>query len=93
MKFDAEIVVRTRRESSCKQSSSSQLYDAPTDTKRVSFGGSSGIGKQGRKLTYRAKVEGDVHLLVGMATTAMLNLKPEGEGKGRPPIVTIWKSG
>ena len=55
------------------------VYDAPTDTKRVSFGGLSGIGKEARKLTYRAKVGSDGHLLVGMATTAMLNLKPEGD--------------
>ena len=55
------------------------FYDAPTDTKRVSCGGSSGIGKEARKLTYRAKVGGDGNLLVGMATTAMVNLKPEGE--------------
>ena len=55
------------------------FYDAPTDTKRVSFGGSSGIGKEARRTDLQGKSRGDGHLLVGMATTAILNLKPEGE--------------
>ena len=37
------------------------------------------LARKHEELTYRAKVGGDGHLLVGMATTAMLNLKPEGE--------------
>ena len=56
-----------------------RVYEALIDAKGVSFGDSSGIRKEGRKLTYKAKVQGDCNLLVGMATTAMLDLKPGDE--------------
>ena len=53
-----------------------QFYEALLEAKGVSLGGSSGIGKGGRKLSYKAKVQGNGNLLVGMAYTAMLDLKP-----------------
>ena len=56
-----------------------QFYEALLDAKGVSLGGSSGIGKGGRKLSYKAKVQGTGNLLVGMAYTAMLDLKPGDE--------------
>ena len=34
------------------------FYDAPTDTKRVSFGGSSGIGKEARRTDLQGKSRG-----------------------------------
>ena len=52
------------------------FYEALLEAKGVSLGGSSGIGKGGRKLSYKAKVQGNGNLLVGMAYTAMLDLKP-----------------
>ena len=56
-----------------------QFYDDLLDAKGISLGGSSGIGKGGRKLSYKAKVQGNGNLLVGMAYTAMLDLKPGDE--------------
>ena len=56
-----------------------QLYEALLDAKGISLGGSSGIGKGGRKLSYKAKVQGTGNLLIGMAYTAMLDLKPGDE--------------
>ena len=56
-----------------------QFYEALLETKGVSLVGSSGIGKGGRKLSYKAKVQGNGNLLVGMAYTAMLDLKPGDE--------------
>ena len=56
-----------------------QFYEALLDAKGISLGGSSGIGKGGRKLSYKAKVQGNGNLLVGMAYTAMLDLKPGDE--------------
>ena len=52
-----------------------QFYETLPDAKGVSLGGSSGIGKAGRKLAYKAKVQGNGNLLVGKAYTAMLDLK------------------
>ena len=56
-----------------------QFYEALLEAKGVSLGGSSGIGKGGRKLSYKAKVQGTGNLLIGMAYTAMLDLKPGDE--------------
>lgn len=51
------------------------FYLALLEAKGVSVGGDSGIGKGGRKLSYKAKVQGNGNLLVGKAYTAMLDLK------------------
>ena len=56
-----------------------QFYEALLDAKGISLGGSAGVGKAGRKLTYKAKVQGNGNLLVGMAYTTMLDLKPGDE--------------
>ena len=56
-----------------------QFYEALLEAKGVSLGGSSGIGKGGRNLTYKAKDQGNGNLLVGMAYTTMLDLKPGDE--------------
>ncbi len=43
------------------------------------MGGVGGVGKGGRKLSYVATVQGNGNLLIGMAYTAMLDLKPGNE--------------
>lgn len=57
------------------------FYEALLEAKGVSLstGGSSGIGKGGRKLSYVTKVQGNGNLLVGKAYTAMLDLEPGAE--------------
>lgn len=55
------------------------FYEALLSAKGVDLGGSSGVGKGGRKLSYIAKVQGNGNLLIGMAYTAMLDLKPGDE--------------
>ena len=44
-----------------------------------STGGSGGVGKGGRKLSYKAVVQGNGNLLIGKAYTAMLDLNPGDE--------------
>lgn len=41
--------------------------------------GSAGIGKGGRKLSYKAVIQGNGNLLLGKANTAMLDLQPGDE--------------
>ena len=56
------------------------FYEALLEAKGVTLsGGSSGVGKGGRKLSYSAKVQGNGNLLVGKAYTAMLDLQPGDE--------------
>ena len=56
------------------------FYEALLSAKGVELGGgSAGIGKGGRKLSYTAKVQGNGNLLVGKAYTAMLDLNPGDE--------------
>lgn len=56
------------------------FYEALLEAKGVAFGGgSAGIGKGGRKLSYKATVQGNGNLLIGKAYTAMLNLVPGDE--------------
>ena len=56
------------------------FYEALLSAKGVELGGgSAGIGKGGRKLSYTAKVQGNGNLLVGKAYTAMLELTPGDE--------------
>ena len=57
------------------------FYEALLEAKGVSLatGGSAGIGKGGRKLSYIAKVQGNGNLLIGKAHTAMLDLNPGDE--------------
>tara|TARA_A100001011_G_scaffold330033_1_gene355656 strand:+ start:240 stop:647 length:408 start_codon:yes stop_codon:yes gene_type:complete len=57
------------------------FYEALLEAKGVSLstGGSAGIGKGGRKLSYIATVQGNGNLLVGKAYTAMLDLNPGDE--------------
>ncbi|AII42868.1 hypothetical protein KR100_05740 [Synechococcus sp. KORDI-100] len=54
------------------------FYEALLEAKGVSLatGGTAGIGKGGRKLSYVATVQGNGNLLIGKAYTAMLDLKP-----------------
>ena len=54
------------------------FYEALLEAKGVSLGtgGSAGIGKGGRKLSYVATVQGNGNLLIGKAYTAMLELEP-----------------
>ena len=56
-----------------------QFYEALLEAKGITLSGTSGVGKGGRKLSYKAKVQGNGNLLVGMAYTAMLDLKPGDE--------------
>ena len=57
------------------------FYEALLNAKGIDFGsgGSAGIGKGGRKLSYTAKVQGNGNLLVGMAYTGLLDLEPGDE--------------
>ena len=56
------------------------FYEALLNAKGVELGGGSvGVGKGGRKLSYKAVVQGNGNLLVGKAYTAMLDLQPGDE--------------
>ncbi len=56
------------------------FYEALLNAKGVDLGGGSGgVGKGGRKLSYKAVVQGNGNLLVGKAYTAMLDLQPGDE--------------
>ena len=56
------------------------FYEALLDAKGVNLGGgSAGLGKGGRKLSYVATVQGNGNLLIGKAYTAMLGLNPGDE--------------
>ena len=56
------------------------FYEALLNAKGIELGGgSAGIGKGGRKLSYVATVQGNGNLLIGKAYTAMLDLKPGDE--------------
>ena len=56
------------------------FYEALLNAKGVDLGGGSGgVGKGGRKLSYKAVVQGNGNLLVGKANTAMLDLQPGDE--------------
>ncbi len=54
------------------------FYEALLEAKGVSLatGGTAGVGKGGRKLSYVATVQGNGNLLIGKAYTAMLDLNP-----------------
>ena len=58
-----------------------QIYEALLEAKGLTFatGGSAGIGKGGRKLSYKAVVQGNGNLLIGKAYTAMLDLESGAE--------------
>ena len=58
-----------------------QFYEALLEAKGLTFatGGSGGVGKGGRKLSYKAVVQGNGNLLVGKAYTALLELSPGDE--------------
>ena len=56
------------------------FYEALLNAKGIELGGgSAGVGKGGRRLSYTAKVQGNGNLLVGKAYTAMLDLAPGDE--------------
>jgi hypothetical protein len=57
------------------------FYEALLEAKGVSLGegGGNGKGKGGRTLSYVATVQGNGNLLVGMAYTGLLDLKPGDE--------------
>ena len=52
------------------------FYEALLEAKGINFatGATAGIGKGGRKLSYKATVQGNGNLLIGKAYTAMLEL-------------------
>ena len=58
-----------------------QFYEALLEAKGLTFStsGSAGIGKVGRKLSYKAVVQGNGNLLIGKAYTAILELNPGDE--------------
>ena len=57
-----------------------QFYEALLEAKGLTFSsGGAGIGKGGRKLSYKAVVQGNGNLLVGKAYTAMLDLESGDE--------------
>ena len=55
------------------------FYEALLEAKGVGIGSGGGVGKGGRKLSYKAVVQGNGNLLVGKAYTALLNLVPGDE--------------
>ena len=56
------------------------LYEALLDAKGISLGGGTArVGKGGRKLSYKAVVQGNGNLLIGKAYTALLELQPGDE--------------
>ena len=56
------------------------FYEALLEAKGLSFStGGSGVGKGGRKLSYKAVVQGNGNLLIGKAYTALLELQPGDE--------------
>nr|WP_115094150.1 AbrB family transcriptional regulator [Synechococcus sp. UW106] len=57
------------------------FYEALLEAKGVtlSTGGTAGIGKGGRKLSYKAVVQGNGNLLIGKAYTALLELESGDE--------------
>jgi hypothetical protein len=55
------------------------FYEALLEAKGVELGGTSKVGKGGRKLSYVATVQGNGNLLIGKAYTAMLDLQPGDE--------------
>ena len=53
------------------------FYEALLEAKGLSFStGGSAVGKGGRKLSYKAVVQGNGNLLIGKAYTALLELQP-----------------
>ena len=56
-------------------------YETLLEAKGVNLGtgGGSGVGQGGRKLSYKAVVQGKGNLLIGKAYTAMLELEPGDE--------------
>ena len=58
------------------------FYEALLNAKGIDLGGgSAGVGKGGRKLSYTAKVPENGNLLAGKAYTAMLDLAPGDESE------------
>ena len=56
------------------------FYEALLNAKGIDLGaGGKSVGKGGRKLSYTAKVQGNGNLLVGMAYTGLMELKPGDE--------------
>ena len=57
------------------------FYEALLEAKGINFatGATAGIGKGGRKLSYKATVQGNGNLLIGKAYTAMLGLETGDE--------------
>ena len=57
-----------------------QFYEALLEAKGLTFSsGGAGIGKGGRKLSFKAVVQGNGNLLIGKAYTAMLDLESGDE--------------
>ena len=56
-----------------------EFYEQFLIAKGVELGLNSPIGKEGRKLSYRAIVAGTGNLIIGKAYTALMNLEPGDE--------------
>ena len=75
------------------------FYEALLEAKGINFaaGATAGIGKGGRKLSYKATVQGNGNLLIGKAYTAMLELNVGDEfdiklGKKQIRLVPVGAS-
>ena len=55
------------------------FYEALLEAKGVAIGAGGGVGKGGRKLSYKAVVQGNGNLLIGKAYTALLDLNTGDE--------------
>lgn len=73
------------------------FYEALLNAKGIDLGGGAARGKGGRKLSYTAKVQGNLNLLVGKAYTALLDLEPGDEfeiklGKKQIRLIPVGKA-
>ena len=69
-----------KKKDGSEQAKFTAFYEALLEAKGLSFStGGSGVGKGGRKLSYKAVVQGNGNLLIGKAYTALLDLKPGDE--------------
>ena len=72
-------------------------YKALLEAKGMKMGGTSVVGKGGRKLSYVATVQGNGNLLIGKAYTVLLDLKAgdnfeiqfKKKGKGKGKVISL----
>ena len=66
-----EVVAVVKKKDGSEQVKFTAFYEALLEAKGLSFStGGSGVGKGGRKLSYKAVVQGNGNLLIGKAYTA-----------------------